>query len=51
MMDFPRFDGKFDIVVFINQCESYFRWEHIMEEEKVWLASYNLEDDARIWFC
>ena len=49
-MDLPRFDGKSDIVVFINQCESYFHWERIMEEEKVWLASRNLEDDARMWF-
>jgi hypothetical protein len=49
-MDFPKFDGKSDHVVFINQCESSFRRERIMEEEKVWLASRNLEDDARMWF-
>jgi hypothetical protein len=49
-MDFPKFDGKSDPVVFINQCESSFRRERIMEEEKVWLASRNLEDDARMWF-
>jgi hypothetical protein len=29
------------------QCESYFRRERIMAEEQVWLASRNLEADAR----
>ena len=24
-MDFPRFDGKSDTLIFINRCESYFR--------------------------
>jgi len=37
-------------VAFVNQCDSYFRRERIMEEEKVWLVSRNLEDDARVWF-
>ena len=49
-MDFPKFAGKFDPVAFVNQCDSYFRRERIMEDEKVWLVSRNLEDDARVWF-
>jgi hypothetical protein len=36
-MDFPRYDGK-----------SYFHQQCIMEEEKVWMASYNLEDGAQL---
>jgi hypothetical protein len=23
-MDFPRYDGKTDLLIFINRCESYF---------------------------
>ena len=43
-MDFPKFDGKSDPLAFINRCESYFHQQRIAEEEKVWMASYNLED-------
>ncbi|XP_066387168.1 uncharacterized protein [Miscanthus floridulus] len=49
-MDFPRYDGKTDPLIFINRCESYFHQQRIMEEEKVWMASYNLEDGAQMWY-
>jgi hypothetical protein len=49
-MDFPKFDGKSDPLAFINQCESYFHQQRIAEEEKVWMASYNLEAGAQLWF-
>jgi len=49
-MDFPRCDGKSDLLVFINRCESYFHQQRIMEEEKVWMASYNLEEGAQMWY-
>jgi hypothetical protein len=45
-MDFPRYDGKTDLLIFINRCESYFHQQRIME--KVWMASYNLEG-AQMW--
>ncbi|WVZ63881.1 hypothetical protein U9M48_013475, partial [Paspalum notatum var. saurae] len=45
-LDFPRYDGKSDPLVFINRYESYFHQQRIMEEEKVWMASYNLEEGA-----
>ena len=48
-MDFPRYDGKSDPLIFINRCESYFHQQRIMEE-KVWMASYNLEDGAQMWY-
>jgi hypothetical protein len=41
-MDFPRYDGKTDPLIFINRYESYFHQQRIME--KVKMASYNLED-------
>ena len=46
-MDFPRYDGKSDPLIFINRCESYFHQQRIMEE-KVWMASYNLEEGAQL---
>jgi hypothetical protein len=49
-LDFPKFDGKSDPLAFINRCESYFHQQRIAEEEKVWMASYNLEAGAQLWF-
>ena len=49
-LDFPRYDGKSDPLIFINRCESYFHQQRIMEEEKVWMASYNLEEGAQLWY-
>ena len=49
-LDFPRFDGKSDPLLFINKCESYFRQQRTMPEERVWMASYQLEGVAHLWF-
>jgi hypothetical protein len=49
-LDFPRFDGKTDPMLFINKCESYFRQQRTMPEERMWMASYNLEDVAQLWY-
>jgi hypothetical protein len=49
-MDFPRYDGTSDPLIFINRCESYFHQQRIMEEEKVWMTSYNLEDGVQLWY-
>ena len=49
-LDFLRYDSKLDPLIFINRCESYFHQQRIMEEEKVWMASYNLEDGAQLWY-
>jgi len=49
-MDFPRYDGKTDPLIFLNRCESYFHQQRIMEEEMVWMASYNLEEGAQMWY-
>jgi hypothetical protein len=49
-MDFPRYDGKSNPLIFINRCVSYFHQQRTMAEEKVWMASYNLEDMAQLWY-
>jgi hypothetical protein len=38
-MEFPRYDGKSDPLIFINKCESFFQ-----------MASYNMDDVAQLWF-
>jgi len=48
-MDFPKFDGKSDPLAFINRCES-FHQQRITKEEKVWMASYNMEGGAQLWY-
>jgi hypothetical protein len=48
--DFPRFDGTTDPLLFLNKCESYFRHHRTMAEERVWLASYHLDDVAQLWY-
>jgi hypothetical protein len=49
-LDFPKYDGKSDPLAFINRCESYFHQQRIAAEEQVWMASYNLEGGAQMWF-
>ena len=48
-LDFPRYDGKSDPLIFINRCESYFHQQRLMEE-KVLMVSYNLKDGAQLWY-
>jgi hypothetical protein len=48
--EFPRYDDKNDPLVFLNQCESFFRQQRIMAEERTWMASYNLQEGAQLWY-
>jgi hypothetical protein len=47
--EFPRYNGKSDQLIFINRRES-FTQQRIMLEERVWMASYNLEHAAQLWY-
>jgi hypothetical protein len=49
-LDFPTFDRKSDPLVLISRCESYFYQQHFATKERVWMASYNLEVGAHLWF-
>ncbi|WVZ58046.1 hypothetical protein U9M48_008358 [Paspalum notatum var. saurae] len=49
-IDFPKFDGKADPLLFINKCESFFHQQRILAEEQVWLASFHLEGPAQQWY-
>jgi len=48
--DFPRYDGTTDPLLFLNKCESYFRHHRTMAEERVWMASYHLDEVAQLWY-
>jgi hypothetical protein len=37
-------------MLFINKRESYFRQQRTLAEEQVWMASYNLEVVAQLWY-
>jgi len=37
-------------LIVINRCESYFLQQQIMDEERVWMASYYLEEGAQLWY-
>jgi hypothetical protein len=49
-LEFPFYDGKIDLLVWLNYCDHYFHHQHIPEEEKVEIASYHLDEDAQVWF-
>jgi hypothetical protein len=49
-LDFPKFEWKSGPLAFINRCESYFHQQRIAAEEQVWMAFYNLEGRAQMWF-
>jgi hypothetical protein len=49
-LDFSRFDGKTDPMLFLNKYKSYFHQQCTMPQERVWMTSYNLEDVVQLWY-
>jgi hypothetical protein len=47
--EFPRYNDKSDPLILINKCESFMQ-QRIMPEERVWMASYTLNDGAQLWY-
>jgi len=47
--EFPHYDGKSGPLIFINKCKSFLQ-QRIMHEERVWMASYNLQEGAQLWY-
>jgi hypothetical protein len=37
-------------MLFLNKCESYFRQHRTMAKERVWMASYHLDDVTQLWY-
>lgn len=49
-LDFAVYDGKSDLLGWINCCEHFFRHQHSHEGKKVRLASFYLEGEGQLWF-
>ena len=48
-LEFPRFSGG-DPSSWILRAMQFFRYYEIPEEEKIFNASYHLDDEALVWF-
>jgi hypothetical protein len=49
-LEFATFDGKEDLLQWLNRCEQFFEGQRTMEEEKVWLASYHMTKIDWTWY-
>ena len=49
-LEFPRYDGFEDPTIWLCKAEQYFEFQGTVKEEKVKLASYHMEGDARFGF-
>lgn len=49
-LEFPTFDGKEDPLGWPTRCDQFFRGQHTLDTDKVWLASYHLMGIAQTWF-
>ena len=48
-VDFPQFNGE-NPTGWIYKAEKFFRYQSTADNEKVLLASFNLQDDALQWY-
>lgn len=48
-LDFPKYDGKDDPLLYLNRCEQFFRGVRT-NEDKVWWAVFHLTDRAQQWY-
>lgn len=49
-LNFPMFDGHEDPLLWLNRCEQFFRGQHTLEEDKVWLATFHMTGSAQLWY-
>lgn len=49
-LEFPSYSGDEDPLLWLNQCEHFFRGQQTIEEEKFWLAAYHLTGNAQLWY-
>ncbi|KAK2983097.1 hypothetical protein RJ640_009836 [Escallonia rubra] len=49
-MDFPRFNGEEDPTGWSCRASQFFYYHQTSEEERVPMASWNLEGDAQLWY-
>ncbi|KAK3035596.1 hypothetical protein RJ639_033188 [Escallonia herrerae] len=49
-LDFPKFNGDEDPTSWVCRADQFFDFHQTPDEEKVPLASFNLEGDAQVWY-
>jgi hypothetical protein len=49
-LEFPKFNGTCDPLPWLNRCKHYFCLRRMPEDKKVSYATFNLLDDAQLWF-
>ena len=49
-LSFPIYEGKEDLLGWLNKCEQFFYGQQMREADKVWMASYHLTGVAQQWF-
>ena len=49
-LSFPIYEGKEDLLGWLNKCEQFFYGQQMREADKVWMASYHLTSVAQQWF-
>ena len=49
-LDFLRFNGTEDPASWVCRAEQFFELHQTLDDEKVILASFNIEGDAQLWF-
>ncbi|KAL4186481.1 hypothetical protein AMTRI_Chr09g14350 [Amborella trichopoda] len=49
-LDFPKFNGEEDPTSYVCRVVQFFEFHHTPEEDRVPLASFNLEGDAQLWY-
>jgi len=46
-LSFPIYEGKEDLLGWLNKCEQFFYGQQMREADKVWMASYHLTGVAQ----
>ncbi|CAL5416547.1 unnamed protein product [Camellia sinensis] len=49
-LDFPRFNGIEEPMSWVCRAEQFFDFHQTFKANRVPLASFNLEDDAQLWY-
>lgn len=49
-LNFPKYDGTEDPTSWVCRVEQFFEFQNTAEEDKVGLAAYHLEGEARLWY-
>jgi hypothetical protein len=49
-LEFPKFDGVGDPLLWLNRCEQYFHVHRTSDHKHVTYVAFHLLDDAQLWY-